>query len=159
MISSADPNHFIKTGTVQLDSMTGDTFDLLPLRGGNGIAFRTAKDFWGNGSGRVVLLSGSFVLPPSTTTNPVPKSSSLSPSNAAAPGPNTWVTITGSDFVRGSVALWNGTQRTTVFIDSGHLRVAVAAADLKTPGTSAKIVVSNPSPGGGKSKALTFTVN
>jgi trimeric autotransporter adhesin len=157
VIKAADSTHFLTVGSVQLDNLTGDAFDLVRW-GGNGIAFRTAKDFWGNGSGRVVLLSGYFVLPPSSVPNPVPKASSLSPSTAAAPGSNTWVTITGSNFVPGSVALWNGSQRTTVFVSSGQLRVAIPAADLAKSGTANKISVSNPALGGGGSAALTFTV-
>jgi hypothetical protein len=56
VITAADPTHFVTTGSVQLDNMTGDAFDLIRW-GGNGIAFRTATDFWGNGSGRVISLS------------------------------------------------------------------------------------------------------
>jgi len=156
VITAADPTHFVTTGSVELDNLTGDAFDLIRW-GGNGIAFRTAVDFWGSGSGRVILLSGYFVLPPSSVPNPVPMASSLSPNSAVAPGPNTWVTITGSNFVPGSVALWNGSQRTTVFVNSGQLRTAIPAADLVKPGLN-KIRVSNPVPGGGRSAALTFTV-
>lgn len=158
VITAADPTHFVTVGSVQLDNLTGDAFDLIRW-GGNGIAFRTTKDFWGNGSGRVVLLSGSFVLPPSSVPNSVPKASSLSPASAVAPGSNTWVTITGSNFVPGSVALWNGSPRTSVFVNSGQLRVAIPTADLMKPGTANKVSVSNPAPGGGRSAALTFSVH
>lgn len=156
VLSSFDAMHFLPTGSVQLDNLTGDAFDLTRW-GGDGLAFRTAKDFWGNGSGRVVLLHGAFVLPPSLVPNPKPSAASLSPSTMTSPGPNTWVTITGSNFVPGSVALWNGSPRTTVFLNSGQLRVAIAVADLATPQT-AKIRVTNPAPGGGSSGTLTFTV-
>lgn len=156
VITSEDPLHFVTLGSVQLDNLTGDAFDLTRW-GIDGIAFRTATDIWGNGSGRVILLRGSFVLPPSSTPNPVPKASSLSPASTTAPGINTWVTVTGSTFVRGSVALWNGAQRTTVFVSSGQLRVAIPASDLANA-TTAKISISNPAPGGGRSGGLTFTV-
>jgi hypothetical protein len=155
VITAADPTHFITTGSVELDNLPGDSFDLVRW-GGNGLAFRMATDFWGNGSPLVVLLSGSFVLPPSPVPNPVPAPVSLSPSSAVSPG-NTWVTTNGSNFVPGSVALWNGSQRTTVFVNSGQLQVAIAAADLVKAGT-AKIKVVNPTPGGGTSKALSFTI-
>jgi hypothetical protein len=157
VLTAADPTHFVTTESVELDNMAGDAFDLIRW-GGNGIAFRTAKDFWGNGSGRVVLLDGYFVLPPSSVPNPVPTALSLSPSSATAPGSNTWVTITGSNFVPGSVALWNGSQRTTVFVSSTQLQTAIPASDLVKPGVN-KIRVSNPVPGGGRSGALTFTVH
>lgn len=157
VVTAADPSRFLTVGSVQFSNLAGDAFDLIRW-GGNGIAFRTAKDFWGNGSARVVLLRGSFVLPPSASPNPVPKVSTLTPNSAKSPGSNTWVTVTGSNFVPGSVALWNGSPRTTVFVDSAHVRVAIAAADLVTPGTD-KIRVSNPIPGGGNSTTLLFTVN
>jgi hypothetical protein len=156
VLTAADPTHFVTTGSVQLDNLTGDAFDLIRW-GSNGIAFRTAKDFSGNGSGRVISLDGYFVLPPSSVPNPAPTASSLSPNSAVAPGRNTWVTITGSNFVPGSVALWNGSQRTTVFVNSGKLRMAIPAADLVQPAVN-KVRVSNPIPGGGRSAALTFTV-
>jgi hypothetical protein len=156
VLTAADPTHFVTTGSVQLDNLTGDAFDLIRW-GGNGIAFRTAKDFSGNGSGRVISLDGYFVLPPSSVPNPAPTASSLSPNSAVAPGRNTWVTITGSNFVPGSVALWNGLQRTTVFVNSRKLRMAIPAADLVQPAVN-KVRVSNPVPGGGRSAALTFTV-
>jgi hypothetical protein len=156
VLTAADPTHFVTTGSVQLDNLTGDAFDLIRW-GGNGIAFRMAKDFSGNGSGRVISLDGYFVLPPSSVPNPAPTASSLSPNSAVAPGRNTWVTITGSNFVPGSVALWNGLQRTTVFVNSRKLRMAIPAADLVQPAVN-KVRVSNPIPGGGRSAALTFTV-
>ena len=156
VITAADPAHYVTVGSVQLDNLSGDAFDLIRW-GGNGIAFRTAADFWGNGSGRVISLDGYFVLPPSSVPNPVPRAFSLSPNSTVAPGSNTWVTITGSNFVAGSVALWNGSQRTTVFLNSAHLRMAVPAADLVKPGLN-KVRVSNPTPGGGRSAPLTFTV-
>jgi len=156
VIAAADPAHFVTVGSVELDNLTGDAFDIIRW-GGNGIAFRMAKDFWGNGSGRVISLSGDFVLPPSSVPNPLPTALSLSPNSAVAPGSNTWVKIGGSNFVTGSVALWNGSQRTTVFVNSEELWVAISAADLAKPALN-KVRVSNPIPGGGRSAALTFTV-
>jgi hypothetical protein len=157
VVSAADSTHFVTVGSVELDNLAGDAFDLIRW-GGNGIAFRTATDFWGNGIGRVVLVGGSFVLPPSATSNPVPKASALAPNSAIAPSSNTWVTVTGSNFVPGAVALWNGSQRTTVFVDSAHVRVAIPAADLVTRGNN-KLSVSNPVPAGGNSAALIFAVH
>ena len=156
VISAFDPTHFVMVGSVQLDNLTGDAFDLIRW-GHDGLGFRTAKDFWGNGSGRVVLLRGSFVLPPSSAPNPVPSISALFPASVVSPGSNTWVTITGSNFVPGSIALWSGSARTTVFVNSGQLRVAIPAADLVTSRT-ANLRVNNPAPAGGNSTALTFTV-
>jgi len=156
VLSSFDATRFVQTGSVELDNLTGDAFDLIRW-GGDGLAFRTAKDFWGNGTSRVVLLRGAFVLPPSPVPNPLPSLTSLAPASVTSPGSNTWVTITGSKFVPGSVALWNGAARTTVFVNSGQVRVAIPRADLATRQT-ATIRVINPAPGGGSSGTLTFTV-
>ena len=157
VITAADPMRFITRGTIELDNLTGDAFDLIRW-GQDGVAFRTATDFWGNGESRVVLVRGEFVLPPSSSPNPAPIASSLSPSGVKSPGSNTWVTVSGSNFIPASVAFWNNSARTTVFVDSQHLRVAIPAADLRKP-KRAKIFVSNPPAGGGNSAALTFTVN
>jgi hypothetical protein len=156
VLSSFDAKRLLPTASVELDNLTGDAFDLTRW-GGDGLAFRTAKDFWGNGTGRVVLLRGAFVLPPALVPNPKPSAATLSPSSVTSAGPNTWVTITGSNFVPGEVARWNGSPRTTQFINSGRLRVAIAVADLATPKTTT-IRVANPGPGGGSSGTLTFTV-
>jgi len=156
VLNSFDATHFLQTGSLELDNLTGDAFDLIRW-GGDGLAFRTAKDVWGNGTSRVVLLRGAFVLPPALVPNPLPSLTSLSPASVTSPGSNTWVTITGTKFVPGSVAQWNGVARTTVFVNSGQLRVAIPVSDLATPKT-ATIRVVNPAPGGGSSGTLNFTV-
>jgi uncharacterized repeat protein (TIGR01451 family) len=157
VISAFDASRFTPSGSTQLDGLTGDAFDLIRW-GTDGLAFRTAKDFWGNGTGRVVLLHGPSVLPRSSTPNPVPSISVASPTSVTAPGPNTWVTITGSQFVPGSIVQWNGSSRTTVFVNSAQLRVAIPATDLAAPQT-ANLQVVNPGPGGGTSAQITFKVN
>ncbi len=157
VISAFDASHFTQSGSTQLDGLTGDAFDLIRW-GTDGLAFRTAKDFWGNGTGRVVLLHGPFVLPRSSTPNPVPSISAASPASAIAPGSNTWVAITGSQFVPGSIVQWNGSSRTTLFVNSTQLRVAIPATDLATSQT-ANLQVVNPAPGGGTSAQISFKVN
>jgi len=157
VISAFDASHFTQSGSTQLDGLAGDAFDLIRW-GTDGLAFRTAKDFWGNGTGRVVLLHGPFVLPRSSTPNPVPSISAASPASAIAPGSNTWVAITGSQFVPGSIVQWNGSSRTTLFVNSTQLRVAIPATDLATSQT-ANLQVVNPTPGGGTSAQISFKVN
>jgi len=157
IISAFDTSRYTLEQTTQLDGLAGDAFDLIRW-GVDGLAFRTAKDFWGNGTGQLVLLHGSAVLPRSSTPNPVPSIAITSPGTVAAPAGNTWLTITGSNFVPGSVAQWNGSPRSTVFVNSGQLRVAVPASDLTTPQT-VNIQVVNPAPGGGTSSQLSFKVN
>jgi len=142
---------------MELDGLSGDAFDLIRWSS-DGLAFRTAVDFWGSGTGRVVLLRGPFVLPRSSNPNPVPSVSTASPNGVAARAGNTWVTITGSQFVTGSTVTWNGSARATVFINSGQLRVAIPAADLTSPKT-VNLRIVNPAPGGGTSGTVSFSVN
>jgi hypothetical protein len=157
IISAFDASHFTPAGSTELDGLAGDAFDLIRW-GADGLAFVTAKDIWGNGTGRVVLLHGPAVLPRSSTPNPAPSVSTASPSSATALAGNTWVTITGSNFVPGSIVEWNGSSRTTVFVNSGQLRVAIPAADLATPQIAA-MRVFNPAPGGGSSSQISFKIN
>jgi len=156
VISAFDAAHFTLAGSTELDGLTGDSFGLIRW-GADGLAFRL-NTYGTTGQGRVVLLHGPAVLPVSSTPNPTPSISAASPSSVTAGTGNTWVTITGSQFVPGSIAQWNGSSRTTVFVNSAQLRVAIPAADLAMPRT-ANLQVVNPAPGGGSSTQISFKVN
>ena len=156
-ISSFDATRFTSLSDLQLVGATGDAFDLVRW-GSDGLAFRTVKDFWGNGSEQIVMLQGASVLPVSPTANPVPAITSVNPASISAGAGNTWVTITGSQFVPGSVAQWNGSTRTTKFVNSGQLNVAIPWTDLNAPGV-ANLIVVNPTPGGGTSNSQSVTIN
>jgi hypothetical protein len=92
-----------------------------------------------------------------TINNPVPTASSLSPSDTAAGGPALKLTVTGTNFVSGSVVQWNSSGRATTFVSATQLTATILASDIATAGT-ASVTVLNPSPGGGTSGALTFTI-
>lgn len=100
----------------------------------------------------------------STTTasfsvqNPVPGVSTLAPSSVTAGGTPPLVTITGTNFVSGSTVRWNGQSKTPTVVSATQLQVALTASDLAQSGTF-QVLVSNPTPGGGTSAPLTFTVN
>jgi trimeric autotransporter adhesin len=70
---------------------------------------------------------------------------------------NLYVTITGSGFVAGAVARWNGAERTSYFIDSSHLKVAIPASDVSSAGTGS-LTVLNPG-AAAPSGAVTVTIN
>ena len=108
------------------------------------------------GSGKLFLMRGPFVLPEWSTANPTPGLVSASPASAAAGSGNLTLTVTGSGFVPGAVLKWNGAERTTTFVDSSHLTVAIPKADLTHAGT-ATVVVNNP--GSSDSSSISFTVN
>ncbi|GIW01933.1 IPT/TIG domain-containing protein [Roseiflexus sp.] len=92
-----------------------------------------------------------------TITNPTPTITSLSPSTTVAGGSGFTLTITGTNFVNGSVVRWNGSDRTTTFVSSAQLTATIPASDIATAGT-ASVTVVNPAPGGGESGAATFTI-
>jgi hypothetical protein len=58
----------------------------------------------------------------------------------------------------GSQVSWNGQVRTTTYVSSTQLTALINASDIASVG-SGKITVTNPSPGGGTSSALTLTIN
>ena len=86
---------------------------------------------------------------------PPPTLSALTPSITPAGGSAFTLSVTGSNFVSGSVVRWNGAGRTTSFTSSTQLTAAIAAAGIATPGT-AQVTVANPD--GPVSNALTFTI-
>jgi len=93
-----------------------------------------------------------------TTQNPVPSLSSLSPNTATAGGAGFTLTINGQNFVSGASVQWNGAVRSTTFVNGTQVTAAIPASDIAAAGT-ASVTVTNPSPGGGMSNALNFTVS
>ncbi len=92
------------------------------------------------------------------TNNPLPTTLSMSPVAATAGDPGFTLTITGADFINGSTIRWNGVALPTSFISATQLSAVVPAANISTAGT-AVISVFTPSPGGGSSGSLTFTIS
>jgi len=92
-----------------------------------------------------------------TVGNPAPGIVSLSPSFALIGSPAGTMTVTGLNFVPGSVVQWNGSAKVTSVINSTTLSVLVTAGDLSSVGISTVTVV-NPLPGGGTSNGQPFTV-
>lgn len=94
----------------------------------------------------------------STTTNPVPALTTLSPSSIAAGSTTFTLTINGSNYVSGASILWNGTSLSTNFVSNTQLTTSIASSLVASAGT-ATISVFNPSPGGGTSNSVNFTIN
>jgi len=90
--------------------------------------------------------------------NPVPTTTSLSPSSATAGGPAFTLTVNGSGFVANSVVRWSGASRTTTYVSATQMIASISTADIAAAGT-AQVTVFNPAPGGGTSQGLIFTVN
>ena len=92
-----------------------------------------------------------------TVSNPAPAITSLSPSGATTGGAPFTLTVNGTNFMASSTVQWNGTDRTTTFVNGTQLTASISAADIATAGTAAVTVV-NPAPGGGTSSAANFTI-
>ena len=92
-----------------------------------------------------------------TPNNPVPVATNLLPNTATAGASAFALQVTGADFVPGSVVRWNGGNRSTTFISDTSLSATITAAEIATAG-NATVAVFNPTPGGGLSSNLNFTI-
>jgi hypothetical protein len=99
--------------------------------------------------------SGSLTF---TINNPVPTGTTLTPSSQLAGGSAFTLKVTGTNFVAASKVQWNGHNRTTTFVDSTTLNASILDTDIASAGTPT-VTVFNPTPGGGTSNVLTFTIN
>ncbi|MGD0469076.1 MAG: FG-GAP-like repeat-containing protein [Terriglobales bacterium] len=90
--------------------------------------------------------------------NPVPfLDQPLVPDATAPGGAGFTLTVNGAGFVSSSTVDWNGSPLATTFIKGTQLTAAVPASDIATASTAAVTVVS-PSPGGGVSSTLYFSI-
>ena len=89
--------------------------------------------------------------------NPVPTTTSIDPTSKTAGDPEFTLTVNGTNFVNGSTVQWNGSSRTTAYVDSTQLTATITATDIQTAG-EASVTVFNSTPGGGTSNAQTFTI-
>ena len=90
--------------------------------------------------------------------NPVPALSSLAPSSATAGDPSFTLTVNGTNFVSDSKVRWNGSERTTSFVNATQLTAAIPATDIAMQGM-ASVTVFNPPPGGGVSNESPLTIS
>jgi hypothetical protein len=94
---------------------------------------------------------------PFNVDNPQPVIASLLPASTQADGPAFTLHVNGSSFVNGAKVFWNGQELATTFVNSGQLTAQVAAG-LISSGQVVSITVLNPSPGGGASGPVPFTI-
>ncbi len=92
-----------------------------------------------------------------TGANPSPSISLLSPSTVAAGAAGFTLNVYGSNFVPASVVQWGGSARPTTFGSAQQLSAIINASDVATSGPIA-VTVNNPTPSGGTSSPITFTV-
>jgi trimeric autotransporter adhesin len=91
------------------------------------------------------------------TSNPAPTIVSVSPSSVTAGASTQTLTITGTGFISSSVASFNSTALQTSYTSSTSLQATVPASSLAS-GQLVSLVVTNPSPGGGNSSVVNFSV-
>jgi hypothetical protein len=92
--------------------------------------------------------------------NPAPSLMQLQPASLVEQGAaatELTVHVLGSDFMEGSQAYWNGAQRPTKLISTTELEMTLLAGDVGAAAIGG-ITVQNPTPGGGASNVLNFTV-
>jgi len=92
------------------------------------------------------------------SVTPPPNLTSMSPTSASNGDSPFKLTVTGANFGSASRVQWNGSSRPTTFVSATQLMTSIPASDIAAAGT-AQVTVFNPSPGGGASSALTFTIN
>jgi IPT/TIG domain len=93
-----------------------------------------------------------------TVDNVVPAITSLSPLSTFPCDPVPTLTINGSNFVSGATVTFGGTSKAVTFVNSTQLTIPLTSSDIATPG-SYDVVVTSPTPGGGPSTAVAFTVD
>jgi trimeric autotransporter adhesin len=141
----------------ELSSSFGSTSNFIQW-GPNGLAFILNGGCCGNTTSQVVLVqSPTLLLTAGKTVNPAPVSRSSNPATVTHGSGNILLTVRGSGFVPGSVVHWNNKPFSAKYVSENEMTVYVPKEDIAAPGAAA-IVVKNPTPGGGKSNALTVTI-
>jgi hypothetical protein len=112
-------------------------------------------------STRLVILSVCIILGSALgmgQNNPVPLIyPSLQPMSTAPGGTSFTLTVYGDNFISGSTINWNGAALTTTYISNAQVTAVVPAANIAKAATAA-VTVTSPTPGGGVSNVLYFTV-
>jgi subtilisin len=91
------------------------------------------------------------------TQNPAPFVRGLQPGSATVGSGGFWARIDGANFLNSSVARLNGTNYPTFFSSSERIWIWLYPSDLSSTGARTVDVV-NPTPGGGTSLPLSFSV-
>jgi hypothetical protein len=107
-------------------------------------------------TGQITIAGQTFTVT-QTGGNAAPTLTTISPTGTTMGNPGLTLTVMGTGFQPGSRVRWNGTDRTTTFVNGTQLTAAITAADVAAVST-ASVTVVNPAPGGGVSNALPFTV-
>ncbi len=88
---------------------------------------------------------------------PTPTFTSLAPTSALVGSSGTTITVTGTKFVGTSIVVLDNTDLSTSFVSSTTLMASIPASTLLATG-SFLVTVRSPSPGGGTTQGIAFTV-
>jgi predicted outer membrane repeat protein len=169
---SPDGTHLYATGftgkavtVFERDPLTGlltqrQVIKRNPFSGAGGVpALDGARDVVASADGQNIYATGfnDNQVVELDVANPVPAATSLAPSSAQAGAAAFTLTVNGEGFIPGSAIYWGGAALPTTFVNNTKLTASVAAAKVAAAGT-ATIQVVSPTPGGGGSNQLTFTI-
>ena len=153
VLSAYSKASYAVAGTLLFEQITDSHLEDLSRWGADGLAFIGTP--YPQTDREVVLLRSSLASAPSPS--PAPVLSSVSPTSATAGGAAFTLNLSGTGFASTSLVEWNGTQLATTFVSSQQLTTTVPAVALLFAGRS-QVTVFTPTPGGGNSVALPFTV-
>ena len=91
------------------------------------------------------------------TSNPVPAITSLSPTQIAAGSQVQNLFVNGTNFMSSSTVTYNGTVHNSSLQSPTQIQIALGPSDVAATG-SYPVVVTNPSPGGGSSAPMNFSI-
>jgi hypothetical protein len=157
-ITSYDLSKFTPVAVASLSQLSGTVLPTFIPWGNNGLAFILQGGCCGNTTSQVVLVQSPALLTASGTENPLPVAQSMSPTSVTHGSWNFLLTLRGTGFVPGSQVSWNGTTLAANYVGPTQLKVYVPAGSVAAAG-AAKVVITNPAPGGGASASLTFSIN
>lgn len=125
----------------------------------NGMAFILSPNSCCSNTGPQVVLvqSPTLMLTVTKTPSAVPVASSLNPTTVSHGTANFRMGVRGAGFVPGSIVTWNGKRVSASYVSPTQMTVYVTKAAVASAGT-ATILVKNPTPGGGTSKAVSFPI-
>lgn len=93
-----------------------------------------------------------------TVNSPSPIVDRISPTSNVAGNEAFTITITGTNFIPGSLVNFNGLPKSTTYVSPTQLNAQILSSDLANYGTY-NITAFNPPPGGGTSNSQNFLVN
>lgn len=145
---AARTTHFVNTTLVTADLLSSDDASTTT----HGITVTNPTPGGGTSTGATLTVA--------SQPNPTPVVSALSPCGKAAGSGSFTLTVTGTGFVSGATATFNGTAVTVTFVGSTQVTAAIPGTLIATApaADAASLVVTNPGPGGGASNTAVFGV-